>query len=73
MNSMALAFVTNVIMEIITKCKTNVTVQLCDHATSLAKQVALSIQAIHLTWANESMHPRMVFNQMEDGLKNSIC
>jgi hypothetical protein len=54
MNSMALTSMTNVIVEIITKCKTNATFQLCDHAISLAKQVASNIQAIHLTWANES-------------------
>jgi hypothetical protein len=59
-------------VEITTECKTNVNLQLCDHATSFVKQVTLNIQIICLTWANESMHVGMVFNQMEDGLRNSI-
>jgi hypothetical protein len=48
MNSMALESVTNVIVEIITECKTNATFQLCDHATFLAKQVASDINSFEM-------------------------
>jgi hypothetical protein len=34
--------------------------------------VALEIQALHMTQANESMHPSMVFNRVEDGLGNLV-
>ncbi len=47
-------------------------IQLCDHATSLLKVVALDIQNIWLTQANESLHPRMVFHCVNDGISNSI-
>ncbi len=57
-------------VEITTKCKTSVNLQLDDHATSLTRQVTLDISTICLTWANESMHSRMVFNLMEHKLRN---
>ncbi len=52
----------DVMVEITTKCKTSVNLQLYDHATSLTKQVASNISAICLTRADESMHSGMVFN-----------
>jgi hypothetical protein len=37
-------------------------VALCDHAISIMKVVALEIKNIHLTKANESLHPRMLLH-----------
>jgi len=42
--------------EITNECKGG-GIQLCDHATSLLKVVALDIQNIQLAQANESLHP----------------
>jgi hypothetical protein len=59
-------------IEITSQCKELASVQLCDHATSCLQIVVLEIQALHVIQANESMHPSMVSNQLEDGLGNSV-
>ncbi len=46
----------DVMQEITNECKGG-GIQLCDHATSLLKVVALDIQNIRLTQASESLHP----------------
>jgi hypothetical protein len=46
----------DVMQEITNECEGG-GIQLCDHATSLLKVVALDIQNIRLTQANESLHP----------------
>jgi hypothetical protein len=43
-----------------------------DHATSHMRILASNIWNIHLTKANESLHPRLVFQCVEDNLGNSI-
>jgi hypothetical protein len=65
-----LSWLQHTMVEITTKCKTRVNLQLYDHATSLTKQVALDISTICLTRANESMHSIMAFNWMEHKLRN---
>jgi hypothetical protein len=52
-------------VKIIFKCKEGGNYQLCNHVTSLFK-------LLHVTRVNESMHPRMVFNWVEDCLGNLV-
>jgi hypothetical protein len=42
------------------------------HANSLMKVVALEIQNICFTKANESLHPIMLLHHVDDGLRYSI-
>ncbi len=68
----ALSWLWNIMAKITSQCKELASVQLCDHATSCLQIVALEIQALYMTQANESMHLSMVFNWVEDGLGNSV-
>jgi hypothetical protein len=67
-----LSWLQDIMAEITSQCKESISVQLCDHATSCLRIVALEIQALHVTQANESMHLGMVFNWVEDGLGNLV-
>lgn len=58
--------------EIIGEHGESASIKLCDHATLFFQRVALNIWAIHLAWVNKSMHPRMVFHQMDDGFRNFV-
>ncbi len=57
--------------KIINECKGG-GIQLCEHAKSSLKVVALNIWNIWLTRANESLHLGMVFQCVDDGMANSI-
>jgi hypothetical protein len=46
-------------------------VQLINHITSLLGIIATNVQGIHLSKANEVMHPNMVFHCVNYGLGNS--
>jgi hypothetical protein len=68
----ALARLHETMVEITMECTAGASVELCDHATSLIRGVGSNIHHLHLVSVNESMHPRMVFHQVDDGFGNSI-
>jgi hypothetical protein len=47
-------------------------IEMYNHATLILQWVASNIWAIRLAQVNESMHPWMVFYQVDDGLRYSI-
>jgi hypothetical protein len=64
--------IVNTMAKITPKCKEG-GVQLYEHMTSLVLVVALDIQNIHWTQANELMHPIIfLINLVKNGLRNSI-
>jgi hypothetical protein len=58
--------------EITVECRASASIELWDHAMSLLQRVASNIYCICLAQANEYMHLKMVFFQVDDGFKNSI-
>jgi hypothetical protein len=54
------------------ECVTSISIELCDHATSLLQGVGSNIHHFRLAQVNKSMHPRMVFRRVDDGFRNSI-
>jgi hypothetical protein len=58
--------------KIVAKHTTSASVKLYDHATSLLQGVGSNIHHLHLVHVNDSMHPGMVFCQVDDGFENSI-
>ncbi len=58
--------------EITAECKAGASIELWEHAMSLLQIVASNIHCICLAQANESMHPKMVFSEVDNGFKNSI-
>jgi hypothetical protein len=59
-----------IMQEIINEVKGGV--QLIDHTTSLLHVITIDVQGIHVSKANEVMHPNMVFHYVNDGLGNSM-
>ncbi len=68
----ALARLREIMAKITAKCTTIISIKLCDHATSLFQGVTSNIQHLHLAQINKSMHPRMIFHQVDDGFGNFI-
>jgi hypothetical protein len=58
----------DIMQEIINEIKCGV--QLIDHTTSLLCVIAIDVRDIHISKANEVMHPNMVFHCTNDGLGN---
>jgi hypothetical protein len=68
----ALACLHETMVEITMECNVGASVELCDHATSRIQEVGSNIHHLRLVQINKSMHPRMVFRQVDDGIENSI-
>jgi hypothetical protein len=67
-----LAHLHETMAKITTECITSISIELCDHATSLLQGVGSNIHHLRLAQVNKSMHPRMVFRRVDDGFRNSI-
>jgi hypothetical protein len=61
----------DIMQEIINEVKEG-GVQLINHTTSLLRVIATNVRGIHLSKANEIMHPNMVFHCVNDGLGNLV-
>ncbi len=70
--ALSLAFLHEIMVEIIVEYTIGASVKLCDHATSLLQRVGSNIHHLHLARVIESMHPIMVFHRVDDGFGNSI-